>query len=568
MARARPAGPNRAPTAALAERMRRAAAAARAGRAGEALAQCDAILAAAPTVLEPRLLRAQLALDGGRPEEALSELRRALRHHAADLRVWSPLAALGARHLPPAEREALGALAARAGLAPAALGRVRRTLAAPPPPRRVADALERGDDAGAVALAAEAARRSPDDPAAHAAHARALEAAGRAEEALEALDRRAAASGGGALAARADRALLLQRMGRLGEADALLRALLAAHPEEGGLYRLWAVGARAAPDEPLLRAMERLWRDGGGRQRAELGFALAKALEDAGRHGEVFAVLHAANALAARAAPFDMAAERRDVRAWRAALDGVWEMAPAEGSAAGPAPVFVVGMPRSGTTLVERVLARAPEVRAGGETGLLAPLVLRHLPPTAPVAAHGAAALAAVGDGYRGALTRRFGAGGRVTDKSMQLWKILPLLPAALPGSRTIVVRRDPRDVGLSIYQQHFAPGTQRFASDLRAIGRMLRLFDETVAHWAGAMPGGAAELSYDAFVADPEGGRARLAVAAGLPEGALEGPDAAGGLVSTLSVAQARRPVHAGSSGRWRRYERELAPLIEELER
>ena len=150
----------------------------------------------------------------------------------------------------------------------------------------------------------------------------------------------------------------------------------------------------------------------------------------------------------------------------------------------------------------------------------------------------------------------------------MQMWKVLPLLPAALPESRTVVVRRDPRDVGLSIYQQHFAPGTQRFSTDLRAIGRMLRLFDEAVAHWAEAMPGGVEEVSYDAFVADPGAGAVRLAAAAGLAPGALDGPDAEGGLVSTLSVAQARAPVHAGSSGRWRRYEAELAPLIEELER
>ena len=123
-------------------------------------------------------------------------------------------------------------------------------------------------------------------------------------------------------------------------------------------------------------------------------------------------MLDEANALIARAAPFDMRAELADVRAWRAALDGVWRLPTPPARAAGPAPIFVVGMPRSGTTLIERVLARAPDVVAGGETGLLAPEAMRHLPPTRTAAAHGARALGAVGDGYRGALARRFGAAG------------------------------------------------------------------------------------------------------------------------------------------------------------
>ncbi len=356
----------------------------------------------------------------------------------------------------------------------------------------------------------------------------------------------------------AAKALLLQRMGRLERADALLRDLIGVHPDDGALYRLWATGARVAADDPLLAGMERLWS---ARPAAELGFALAKALEDTGRTDEVFDVLHAANRLAGRGAAPDLDAEARDVAAWRAALSGP---IPAPRDAPGPRPLFVAGMPRSGTTLIERILARGAGVAAGGETGLLAPIVLRQVRPPAPPAA---GALREIAAAHGAALARRWPGAARVTDKSMQLWKIVPLL-AALPGARTILVRRDPRDTGLSIYQQPFAPGTQRFATDLRAIGRMLRLFDESVAHWRETAPGAFEEVSYDALVADPGAGAERLAAAAGLPPGALSGPDAEGGLVRTLSVAQARAPVHGGSSGRWRRYAAELAPLIEELER
>ena len=551
---------------ALTAKMRRAVDAARAGRAAEALKLCEAILAAAPAALEPRLLRAQIAASAGRPGDAIAELRRALRHHPAEARAWTPLGALAARHLGASDRDALAELAVRAGVPAPLLAQVRRTLAAPTPLRRAEDAIEAGDAERAVEIARAAAEARPDDAAAHAGHARALEAAGRAGEALEALDRRIAASPPGAIAPRADRALLLQGMGRLGEADALLRELIAAHPQEGGLYRLWATGARVAADEPLLAAMERLWAGRDVRQRAELGFALAKGLEDAGRHGEVFAVLHAANGAVAKAAPFDMEAELADVARWRAALSDLGQAAAGPGPVAGPAPIFVAGLPRSGTTLIERVLARGAGIEAGGELGLLAPHVLRHLPPGGPAA--GPDVVRGIGAGYRAALSRRFGGAARVTDKSMQLWKILPLLTAALPEARTLVVRRDPRDVGLSIYQQYFAPGSQRFASDPRAIGRVLRLFDESVAHWRERAPDTFREISYDAFVDDPDAGAEDLAEAAGLPPGALAGPDASGGLVRTLSVAQARAPVHGRSSGRWRRYEAELAPLIEELER
>ncbi len=535
----------------LAARMRGAAEAARAGRMAEAARVCREILAAAPTALEPQLLIAQIAASEGRPMEAIATLRAALRHHRGSAAIWTPLARLGAAHLPAAARGEIAEVARRAGLPAPLLSRVGATLAAPPAPRRARDAIEDGRAGEAAAIA-----RDLGDPA---LLAEALEADGRAEEALAAHDARIAAAGDRAgPGPAAAKALLLQRMGRLGEAGDVLRDLIERHPGEGALYRLWATGERVAADDPLLARMERLWT---ARPGAELGFALAKALEDAGRHGEVFAVLHEANRLAGRVAPPDLEAERRDAAAWRAALAG---LRPVAAEARGPVPLFVAGMPRSGTTLVERILARGAGVAAGGETGLLAPIVLRHARPPAPP---GAEAVRRIAEAHDAALARRWPGASRVTDKSMQLWKIVPLL-AALPGAATIVVRRDPRDTGLSIYQQHFAPGTQRFATDLRAIGRMLRLFDESVAHWREAAPGAFTEVSYDALVADPAAAAERLAAAAGLPAGALSGPDAEGGLVRTLSVAQARAPVHAGSSGRWRRFEAELAPLIEELER
>ncbi|MGR3376587.1 tetratricopeptide repeat-containing sulfotransferase family protein [Salipiger abyssi] len=392
---------------------------------------------------------------------------------------------------------------------------------------------------------------------------------GCAEEALAAYDRLIAA-GGQAVKARADKAHYLQLLGRFDEAEKIFRKLIRQHPNEAQLYRIFLATKKLSAGDPLLQAMERLWarkelKDG---PRINLGYALGKALEETGQPQRAFACFARANALQREAAPFDNAAQDREFAAVQAAQAGLTpESAPSEPLS--PRPVFVTGMPRSGTTLVERILAAHSDVSAGNELSLALKLAygmfgageaMRPLADTAPEK------LRAFAERYT-TLARRDVPGDSpvITDKSILSYMILGLLHHALPEARFIVVQRDPRDIALSIHKNFFATGTHRYANDLADIAHAIKRFRRHVAHWKAALPGVIHEIRYEALVADPEPHSRALIAAAGLDwQDACLDFHKTSDAVKTLSVSQVRQPIYTGSAQAWKKYERELQPFIE----
>ena len=139
----------------------------------------------------------------------------------------------------------------------------------------------------------------------------------------------------------------------------------------------------------------------------------------------------------------------------------------------------------------------------------------------------------------------------------------------ALPNARFLMLKRDPRDVGLSIYRNMFPPGRQLYATDLKDIGHYIRLYDAMQAAWAEALPGRVHVVDYEALTSDPEPHIRALVAAAGLDweDSCLE-PHKAKRRVSTLSFAQVRQPIYRASVAAWKRYETELEPLLEALEK
>jgi hypothetical protein len=126
-------------------------------------------------------------------------------------------------------------------------------------------------------------------------------------------------------------------------------------------------------------------------------------------------------------------------------------------------------------------------------------------------------------------------------------------------------VHRDPRDVALSIYRNHFAPGTHRYATSLPAIAGAIKAFRAAIAHWRTRMPEALTEIRYEDLVADPEAGARAIVEAAGLPwEDACLRSHETAGMVHTLSLAQVRKPIHAGRRQAWRKYESEMQPFID----
>jgi len=297
-----------------------------------------------------------------------------------------------------------------------------------------------------------------------------------------------------------------------------------------------------------------------GNARECLLFAMAEALLQRGEAARAFATLAEANAMRRRAIGYDPA---RDVTRFATIRRVFGDAAPLdEAPPAGmPRPILITGLPRSGTTLTERILAAHPLVRALGEIEDLADAVRPHLMIGQP-ATRGT--LAVIADSYRGALGRRAGDNAFVTDKMPLNFRHVGAVLAALPEARVIHLRRDPMAVGFSAYRLRFSGRGNGFAYDLTDLGRYTRMERDLVAFWQDRWPPDRLRiLDYASLVERPEDTIRDLLAFCGLPfDPACLAPHLAGGHVLTASAAQVRQPIYGGSDAGWRRYADHLAPL------
>lgn len=370
------------------------------------------------------------------------------------------------------------------------------------------------------------------------------------------------------------KAALLQTLGRFDEAEQTFRHTFEVVPNNGENYRLFLASHKASAGDPIIRQMQERFDDPGVPEmdRMSFGFAIAKALEDIKDNDRVFHYLNLANGLMRKAFPFDIAQRRKELEMVQAAMSGFdWQGTLVEG-ATDYAPIFVTGMPRSGTTLVEQIIASHSQVASAGEVGdgtrfaqkLLSEGLTEGLRPMSDLS-H--AEIAGLGRDYETLLRGRFPDVPHVTDKSIQTYLFLGLMKLALPAARFIVVRRDPRDTLLSIYKNRFPNRTHLYAYDQRDLAHYYTTFVQMVDFWREQLPGGFYEVQYEALVADPETESRRLIAACGLDwQDQCLNFHANRNKVETLSVFQVRQPITAASVKGWKRYERELAPMLEVL--
>ncbi len=419
----------------------------------------------------------------------------------------------------------------------------------------------RTGDLGTALKALDLARKHrPGEPAVLIERAQVLSDAGQIDAAIDA-HREVQRVVPGAVGPHVEIGLLEQRAGRRDRAEAAFTAAQALRPQDGELFRLRMSAHRSEPGDPLIEEMRGLYRSGqaSGTSRASLCFALAGALEQSGAEpGEVWRYLEEGNALTRARFPYDRAAREAEDKAHIKASAALPRLPRLDTESFHP--VFVTGMPRSGTTLVEQMLASHPEVTGGGEMAVVGP-TLR------PVLA-GSAAPQGFGPALKAAMRRRACFDRVITDKSIQGYRNIGALAALLPGAPVLVIHRDPRDQLFSVFRQVFREGRHRYAYGLEDLVHAYKAYRAMVDHWREAAPGAFTEVSYERLVAEPEPQARRIVEAAGLawdPQVMAFHQNRRD--VRTLSQSQVREPLNTRSIGAWKRYEAQLAPMLEALE-
>lgn len=353
--------------------------------------------------------------------------------------------------------------------------------------------------------------------------------------------------------------------GRRDAAQALYQRALALAPDNAdALARLGNLARVRGPDDPLIGKLQNaLARPQPQEAQANLGFALGRVLDAAGAYDAAFEAYAAANRASragARAAPYDQAAQEKligDIIAAFPAAD-----APSAPDLGAP-PIFICGMFRSGSTLTEQVLAAHARVTAGGELDLLPALVRTELAPfPAAMANADAAKLSQLARRYLKTVRALYPNADIVTDKRPDNFLYVGLIKRLFPSAKIVHTRRHPLDNVLSVYFLHL-DHSMGYALDPMDAAHFYRQQERLMAHWRALYPNDVYTFDYDAFVASPRTEAEKLLAFCGLDWDenclAFHKLDNA---VKTASVWQVREPLYTRSSGRWRHYQRQLAPL------
>jgi tetratricopeptide (TPR) repeat protein len=319
-----------------------------------------------------------------------------------------------------------------------------------------------------------------------------------------------------------------------------------------------ALVARAAVDES---------------NQAQLHFALGRALEQRSEYESAFAQYALGNALRRGASPFDIVKFEAKSRRVAACFDAVFFRERLGAGCADAAPIFIVGLPRSGSTLVEQILASHSQVEGTMELPNIVTMVREfdHLDThgdSYPESVRAVAPqnLAALGQRYLDE-TRPIRTGRpRFIDKMPNNFSHVGLIHAILPQATVIDVRRHPMDSCFSAFKQHFAEG-QSFSYDLDDLGRYYRCYLALMDHWDQVLPGKVLHLQYEELIREPDTVIRRLLAHCGLAfESACLNFHETQRPVRTASSEQVRQPLYASGVGYWKHFSKDLKPLKRSL--
>ena len=522
---------------------------------------CQKAVELEPSYLDARYNLAQALMHQGRLEEAVEAYRAVLA-------------------LEPDHADALNTL----GLALESLGRLREAILCYRDAHRLNPSDAKvllnlaslyqalGEAPDALGFIRSALAIEPENANAWLALGQALTAKGELNEASGALDQVERLGGDADLVA-IGRAMIHEKRGNFADALAWIEPLLGRRPVKSEVALCFARVSRhfGRQHEAVTLLQEAVGHAGSGVGVRALYFQLGKIQDELGQYEEAFRAFREAN----RHSPvyveplqsLEVMARQRQVcdREFfeRLALRGSED----------DTPIFIVGMPRSGTTLTEQILSSHPEVFGAGERTFIGALVER-LDKVGRQKGGYPACLGSLPEhvlrrearAYLDEVREQAGPAARITDKMPHNFLYLALVSLLFPNARVVHCRRDPMDNCLSIYTYEFN-AAHPYAVDLRELGRHYRAYQALMSHWSKVLPLPIFEVCYEEMVADQERVSRELIEFCGLPwnEACLRFYKNRR-VVNTFSYNQVRKPIYTKSVSRWRNYEPWLKPLREAL--
>ncbi len=367
----------------------------------------------------------------------------------------------------------------------------------------------------------------------------------------------------------------LHELGRIDSAIESYRQALALEPGHAETHRYLATAKTFSAKDNELKAMQALYRQRPKKEadRMHLAFALGKAYEDLGRYEAAFDHYLVANKIRRKSISFSIENETRKFQRIQQVFSKAFLDAHGGAGFSDAAPIFILGMPRSGTTLVEQILASHPRVFGAGELEVLQQTVTAHLEALQNVGQAPAAFdiseqdITNLGLAYYHKTKALMGAAEIVTDKMPANFQYIGLIKLMLPNARIVHCRRDPYDTCLSLFKNYFSTSAIGYAYDLEELGQYYRLYQDLMDHWNSVLPGFIHDLHYEDLISNQEQQTRDLLTFCGLEwnTACLEFHKSKRP-VRTASATQVRRALHTGSVRSWTHYEHQLAPLFEAM--